>query len=86
MEKPESSISSTVIRFKVKSPPSRRGLHARDRSCGRRRCRSKKKLDKSNNGELRLGKVSGELTSGECDEIDGERNEIDGNATDDKRR
>ncbi|WZZ31476.1 hypothetical protein YC2023_014877 [Brassica napus] len=30
-------------------------------------------------GELRLGRVSGELTSGECDEIDG-------NAADDKRR
>ncbi|KAL0658960.1 hypothetical protein Bca4012_079545 [Brassica carinata] len=30
-------------------------------------------------GELRLGRVSGELTSGECDEIDG-------NAADDKHR
>ncbi|CAF2141512.1 unnamed protein product [Brassica rapa subsp. trilocularis] len=29
-------------------------------------------------GELRLGRVSGELTSRECDEIDGERDEIDG--------
>ncbi|CAN7025066.1 unnamed protein product, partial [Brassica rapa subsp. trilocularis] len=66
-------------------------------------CRSKKKLDRSNNdlinfnhnswfyisiiihgfncgrGELRLGRVSSELTSGE-------RDEIDGNAADDKRR
>ncbi|WZZ44188.1 hypothetical protein YC2023_040447 [Brassica napus] len=37
-------------------------------------------------GELRIGRVSGELTSGECDEIDGERDEIDGNAAYDKRR
>ncbi|CAF2018381.1 unnamed protein product, partial [Brassica oleracea var. botrytis] len=76
--------------------------------CGHRNrhgfsCRSKRKLDRSNNdlidfnpnswlyisilihgfnrgrGELRLGRVSGELTSGECDEIDG-------NAADDKHR
>ena len=69
MEQPESSVvcdlklwskfqqSCTVIRFKVKSSPSRCELHARDRSYGRRNrhgfsCRSKRKLDGSNNGQF----------------------------------